>query len=450
MFRSLPAHTFGAGSFGLHGTWLREEGSRGALPCLNLMLCPNNMSFRSGNGEYSEAKVERALLTAKPFVIAVASLLLFLAVWVVVATYPIAMAGHVDFRHLYTAGYMVRTSQGALLYDHRANEELQNRLVSPAPGGFTFNHLAYEALVYAPFSYLTYRRAYACVLVVNLLVLAGTVRMLWPYFSPLGETWRFLPVAVVVCFLPVAFALAEGQDSLILLALVVASLVAMDHRRECLAGALLGLTLFKFQYALPIALLFLVWRRWQFLEGFMASGSLASGLSLWLTGLFGMKKYFPYLLSISTRYSAEGGIHHGIHPEGMANLRGLVALIAGGSNPKALPATLLLSAIVIAWVGFKHSSLPAALLTAVLVSYHHVISDACLLVVPLGLILLDSVEHQTPRKRQAALLAFVCLTGPAVLLFTGAAFCLLTLPLLGLLVLWEGDHLRELKNVRAR
>ncbi len=395
---------------------------------------------RSENDKHSWTEVERTALTSKPLVIAVAFILFFLAIWVILVTYQVALAGHVDFRHLYTAGYMVRAGEGARLYDQQRNEELQNRLVSSAPGGLTFNHLAYEALVYAPFSFLRYRQAYAASLLANLVVLAGTIRMLWPYFSPLGQIWELLPAAVTVCFLPVAFALAEGQDSLILLALVVASMTAVDQGKEFAGGALLGLTLFKFQYALPMAFLFLIWRRWRFLGGFAPCGALVGGLSLWLTGISGVRSYLPYLLSISSNYSDSEGVRHGIHPEGMANLRGLVASIGGGSALGILLVTLVLSASVIAWAGFKRPSLPYALLAATLVSYHHVISDTSLMVLPLGL-LISGWKGEALRCRQLALLACLTFLAVPVLLFAGPHFYLLSVPLMVLSAVWDGTYL---------
>lgn len=383
-------------------------------------------------GDTRAARVE-------PLVIAPSVLLFFLSLWAVVATYPTAVAGHVDFRHLYTAGYMVRTGLGSELYSYAKNEETQTKQVGPAQGTLTFNHLAYEGLIFVPFSYLSYRRAYAAFFLLNVLLLAGTIRALWPYFSKLVGIWQFLPAATVLCFFPVSIALVEGQDSLLLLALFVASMVATDQHNELLGGALLGLTFFKFQYALPMVFLFLLWKRWRFLGGVAASAAAVTALSFWVTGISGMTKYVPYLLSISAKYTPDQGMRHGIHTEGMANLRGLVASVVGASDHNALLLTLVFSIILIVWASFKHPSLPGALLAAVLVSYHHVISDASLLILPLGLMLAD-YESPTPRKGQVALLASLTYLILPLLLFVGIHFSLLALPLLALFALWDGTY----------
>src|SRR5256885_10205153 len=72
---------------------------------------------------------------------------------------PAIRDGHSDFRHLYTAGYMVRTGHSRDLYDYQAQMKFQDALVSRAQIALPFNHLAYEALLFVPFSFVSYRAA---------------------------------------------------------------------------------------------------------------------------------------------------------------------------------------------------------------------------------------------------------------------------------------------------
>src|SRR5438105_3068218 len=215
----------------------------------------------------------------RPIIIAVMSLLFFLSAAGFFLMIPMALRGHVDFRSFYTAGYMVRTGHGSEIYDYEQTRKFQNELVSPAKDALPFNHLAYESLIDLPFSFFSYRAAYFAFLACNLLFLAASIYMLRPYLARLGKLWHALPIAFVICFLPVTIALIEGQDSLLLLALLAASNTAVDKEREVTAGMLLGLTLFKYQYALPIALLFFLWRRWRFLAGFALSAAIIAGIS---------------------------------------------------------------------------------------------------------------------------------------------------------------------------
>src|SRR5713226_405843 len=63
---------------------------------------------------------------------------------------PGAIQGHSDFRHLYTAGYMVRTGHRGELYDYGVEQRFQDDLVSREAVALPFNHLAYESLIFIP------------------------------------------------------------------------------------------------------------------------------------------------------------------------------------------------------------------------------------------------------------------------------------------------------------
>jgi len=92
------------------------------------------------------------------------------------------------------------------------------------------------------------------------------------------------------------------------------------------------------------------------------------------------------------------------------------------------------------WGALKRPSLPGALLTAMLVSYHQVISDASLLVLPIGLVLARSLtEVRTRRDELITVLACLAFVSPTVLLFANTRFYLLALPVAALFVLWDGD-----------
>src|SRR6267154_6653464 len=345
-------------------------------------------------------------------VITIAFLMFFVSVAGIFLMLPLGRSGRVDFRHLYTAGYMVRVGHAVDVYDYTLYEKFQNELVGPAQGALPFNHLAYEALFYAPFSLLNYRHAYLAFLAANIIILAASIRMLRELFSPLTQVWPYLPIAIVVCFLPVAMALIEGQDSLILLALFAAAIAAECAREDLEAGVLVGLTLFKFQYAIPMVLLFLVWKRWRFLTGFALSGLAVVGISVWLTGFSGSVSYARSIMAMSAQYSSANGVLYGIHPEGMPNLRGMAYVLTGGSVSVTHWIVLIGSAVVIVWGALRRPSLPGALLTALLVSYHQVISDASLLVLPIGLVLARSLtEVRTRRDERITVVACLALVG---------------------------------------
>jgi hypothetical protein len=374
---------------------------------------------------------------AKPFVVAASFLFFFISACGIFFTAPLALSGHVDFRTQYTAGYMARSGHGSQLYDYETTERFQDEVVSPANGALPFEHLAYESLIYAPISFLGYRTAYVVFFAANLTLLVVAFGMFKPYLSALEEVWTFLPAALFACFLPVAMVLIQGQDSIILLALMVSSSIALDRGKDLRGGILLGVTLFKFQYALPIALLFLIWRRWRFITGFVLSSAVVIGVSLWITGTGGFLSYLRLLTEMSARFSSGLGARYGIHPESMQNLRGFAFALTSGSPLATHAITVVLSLFVLTWAAVKRPSFPRALLAALLVSYHQVITDTTLMLLPLGLVLAASCGEKSRNSTYRATLAVIIFAGQAPVLLAGSHLWLLAIPTLALFVLWE-------------
>jgi hypothetical protein len=373
-------------------------------------------------------------------IVTTAFLMIFVSLAGVLLMLPLGKSGHVDFRTFYTVGYMARTGHGPEIHDPAKYQEFQNRLVGRVEGLLPFNHLAYESLVYAPFSFLGYQTAYFLFFGLNLIVLAGIVRILGPLVSSLSDVWSLLPIAIVLCFLPVAMALIEGQDSLLLLLLFVASTAEMFKQKDFRAGVLLGFTLFKFQYALPVALLFAVWRRWTFLRGFVVSGAVVLAISLWITGRSGALLYLHSLMEVSAEYSATNGALYGVHPEGMPNLRGIAYVVTGGSVSATHWLVLIGSACIMVWGALKRPSLPGALLAAMLVSYHQVIADTSLLLLPVGALAAGQIRGIRTRKDLLVLvLCCFAIVSPTFLLFANTRFYLEVLPVAVLFGFSDGE-----------
>jgi hypothetical protein len=346
---------------------------------------------------------------------------------------------HFDFRTQYAAGYMVRTGLARQLYDYDETRQIQNKLVSPSDKALPFIHLAYEALFYVPFSLFTYETAYFLYFAVNVCFLAWAFFLLRPYLSGFAEIWRLLPSAIFVCFLPVTMTLLEGQNSILLLVLMIAVMVRLDRGEDLWAGLLLGLASVKFQYVIPIAVLFLIWRRWRFLAGFAVSSASVVVISVWLTGVAAFLSYFRLLGSMSTHFSSQSGMHLGIRPELMPNLRGLIYAISGSSSLTISLVTLFLSAAVLLWTATRRLSFPLALLASLLVSYHETFTDASLLIPPIAVAVTAAVKTRCARSLYIVLLSAVIVVAPAVLLLAGVRFYLLAIPIVTLFILWDDE-----------
>ena len=75
------------------------------------------------------------------------------------------------------------------------------------------------------------------------------------------------------------------------------------------------------QIVIPIALLFLLWRRWRFFAGFALSAGLVSLISLWVVGFAQTTAYARSLFSVGTNVAAVNQFP--LRVSIMANLRGL-------------------------------------------------------------------------------------------------------------------------------
>src|SRR5437870_3548352 len=102
------------------------------------------------------------------------------------------LSGFADFRQLYAGGYMIRTGQAHDLYDYDKQQAIEEQLV-PLAAHFPLpvNHPAFEELLFAPMSYLSYRSAFCIFLVINLVLLFVCVRLLQSQYGVLKRRWSF-------------------------------------------------------------------------------------------------------------------------------------------------------------------------------------------------------------------------------------------------------------------
>ena len=351
---------------------------------------------------------------------------------------PKALRGHADFRQLYVAGYMVRTGHRTQLYDYAAQAYFQNTLVSNDERALPFIRPAYQALMFVPFSLLPYRTAYLGFLLLNLLLLALAFLMLQPRLRGLSRVWPGLPPALFLGFYPVALALMQGQDSILLLALLAAALVSLERNRDLTAGALAGVGLFKFQIVVPIVLLFLLWRRWRFVKGFMFSAILVGLLSFITSGWAETVVFVHSLLSVGAGLPAvPGEINFPLRINIMANLRGLIYGLASLRAPQRWlqVTTLLLSSIVVISVRARGRQQPGgdalvlAITAGVVVSYYLFIHDLSILLIPIVLTLDRFISRNgtgEPFGRAAAAISALLFVAPMCIFVIPAHFYLVS------------------------
>ena len=202
--------------------------------------------------------------------------------WVVVM--PQSARGYADFRQLYASGWMVRVGLGGKLYDYTAQLTAQNSVTAKGTHAFPFIRPAYQALLFLPLSFVSYRTAYFLWMSLNALSLLAAFTLIRVRFSLLAKHWKPLPWILFFGFCPVSVAIVQGQDSILLLLILAAALANLERNHEALAGSIVAVGLFKFQIVLPIAAIFILWRRWKFVKGFLVIAAVLCVVSLGVLG----------------------------------------------------------------------------------------------------------------------------------------------------------------------
>lgn len=305
-----------------------------------------------------------------------------------------AGVGTQDFRGLYVAGRMVLHCPSRLF-----DVDTQKSLQDAAAGGnqlVTFEHPAYEALLYAPLTAFSYRTAYLIYVECNLLLLWLCYWFAPPAATAFANTCR--PALFFLSF-PVLLAIFVGQNSILFLLAVCLLGNAFAARKDRLAGLILGLAIFKLAITVPLALLLSIRRGRKFISGFLCTSIACAALSIGLTGIRGTRTFLYLLASatLSTDHSVKAQFHSGIWLHAMPNLAGLFYLLGSGHlSPRAFNALnfagtgALLAAC--AWLQrrpvLEATAFAAATLCAVLASPHLYVYD--LAVLPISFLLVSS------------------------------------------------------------
>jgi hypothetical protein len=355
--------------------------------------------------------------------------------------FPHAMHGKADFRQIYAAAYMVRTGHAHELFTYEAQEAFQNRVVSPEPYALPFIRPASQALLFVPLTWVSYSVAYCVFIAINLSLLVLCFFLLRPWMQNLAVNSRWKPLTIFLSFTPLAYGISQGQDTILLLALLTAALVFLRRDHIFLAGFLAGLGSFKFQLTIPLLMLFLSWRRWKFCTGVVLAGLTLALISLWVTGLQQAKNYALSLLAYGSQSARPSLIRYapGLTLGEMPNLHGLVHAVS--TQPLLSLILLVLSwAFMILWLGrfARHKPFEQQLLVvmvaSVVLSYYAFMADLSVLLPALAATMDVCVSPGTVRRRPFLSIASVSvLLAPACLWFFPVHFYLASIPVLLLL-----------------
>ena len=342
---------------------------------------------------------------------------------------PLLKNGYQDFTIFYTAARLLRSGQASALYNLATQYRMQLSFthVPIRQGPLPFNHPPFEALLFLPFTRLEYWPAYLLWTALNLIMLAVSVTLLRRHFSQFAAVPPLILGLGATAFYPVAMGIIQGQDMILLLLLFVLAVIRLDRGNDAVAGALLAACLFRPQLALPLVVLLAI-RRWRVFVGFVPVALVLAGISVVIVGWRGLLDYARFVLRLEATPAARA-----FGPESVPNLRGLVEQLVPGfiSSGAVIALLICASSVVVFLVAMRRihhgrdsiiclSSLAAV--TTILVSFHALVYDLCLLL-PMSLCLLSRTVDV--REKEKKLDAWVFLL--VVLMFLAPLHMLLWL-----------------------
>lgn len=299
--------------------------------------------------------------------------------------------GYGDFANFYTAGTLVRRGQSAELYSAAAEWKVQQEFSSEVKirrGPMRYMRPPFEALFFLVFAAWPYPTALLILTAFKLILLVWI-----PFIVAHGRHWReglplWLTPLLILGTFPAFMDLMMGQDAMVMAFLFAICFRQLETGRDVWAGVALGLSLFKFQLALPFFLILWIAGRKRVVAGFGISAAVLAVISASVVGWRGVLKYPGYLLVLS---QAKGV---GISPEIQITLRGLLTLFSERVADIRVVAWLLAAVAVgaIVYTGllwrkagenFLAEGFGLAAIVAIVTSYYASDYDLLLLVVPL-------------------------------------------------------------------
>ena len=326
-----------------------------------------------------------------------------------------------DFGIFYYAAHMITGGDRHNLYNLAVQHLYQIRFHRPPDTLFRNPPIALIPIL--PLTILPTPAAFVVWTAVSIVFLIISLKILEKETGLRYGNW---PVLLGLLFVPVFDSLMHGQFSLLIVLSYALSYSQMKKGRFFSGGLILSLALLKFQLAVGFAAVLLLKRKWKELAGFATGAAFLGLISLAIVGIKGIEEYPHFVMHSDTIVNE---LPH------MANWQGLLSLI--GQNDTVWVALLSLASVLwaaVAWTDLDRGFC-AAVLAAMLASYHLTPQDISLAIVPFYLALSAGI---IPRARAT----LVAATGIGILMvfaFIGipmALFCLV----MAFSLVWVGTH----------
>ncbi|MER3404908.1 MAG: hypothetical protein C4346_09125 [Chloroflexota bacterium] len=272
----------------------------------------------------------------------------------------------------------------------------------------------FMTVVYAPLAALPYGLALAIWTVISVSSLVLSFHLLWPLLPNLHRFGRRTLLAHLFVAPPVLYVLFGGQDSAVSLLLLAGGLRLLLGGQSLVAGALLGLGVYKPQLFVIVPVLLLAQRRWRALAGWIITAGGLTLISMAMVGSQGIRDYAALPGSAFYRHAVVEG-------KGW-EMQSFVALARAVLPPSlqaaVAPLTIvvgLIAGALLARSAMRHRqderAVPAvfglALLAVPFVSPHLFLYDTLILAIPV--LLLANADLRDWVLRWVLALAYLCL-----------------------------------------
>lgn len=205
-----------------------------------------------------------------------------------------------DFLTFYAIGEIYKTNI-TQLYDVKTLFAVEQIIYNPTSldgGGNIFSYPPYVALLSSLLTLVPYDTAYYIWTLLSIFFISLTVYLSYRYLlnpelSKYGLNFQQLLI-VIFSFFPLLFGLNLGQNHALTLLLVTAIVITSLREHWFLSGALAGMLVYKPQFVLGFLIVWLVWRRYKALTGFVLVAS------VWFLSVIIVSGVDPYLSYIKS------------------------------------------------------------------------------------------------------------------------------------------------------
>jgi hypothetical protein len=202
-----------------------------------------------------------------------------------------------DFSVTYVGARMIHLGLGSRLYDLAEQRKIKE---SVDVGGKTliYEHPPFEAFLLSPLGGLSYRAAYLLWGVLNVLIWLSLPLFLRAHLTRPADNLSY--VLLWLAFAPLWITLYVGQSSLLILLLYSFAFLSLRRGQDFVCGLVIGIALFKFQFAVPLACIFFLRGKWKIIQGFAAMALVLLAFSVTAVGWGGISSYVHLLTAVSS------------------------------------------------------------------------------------------------------------------------------------------------------